>query len=429
MTAKEREKERDRERKKEAERREKERKEKERERKGRERKEKEKQTEVGSSSATLPKVKLKLTSSVSENSNASLPVPVDAATSSSSSLIPAASSSQPLHDPSLIPLPVSRSASPFVGSSSSLVASSAASPLPSSSLANEVYPEDPSPNAHISTPEGLGHGHRDPHAHILQTPRSQYRSPKRTFDESSASGGEEDPENSKRSRRRRVGSGGWYGADADGTPDVSSVRKDDVAKDEGQVVDIVMHVDVDSKADEADTPSLSAPGSTSSSPLSSVASSVASSVSGGSSEVEVDDDVELESRADDLDNEMTAELPSLIPTPHVVPDGLGKNAHQKYLHVHPHHVEDRPLTRRQRKALGLPKSRKGVPIDIHGSNGTVASLSAGKIVIPGGKWRGKGDNTSEQATVNGLADSQGDAEWRRNGSGRLDVRGFRELKI
>jgi len=413
-------KERDRERKKDVERREKERKEKERERR-RERKEKEKEPDASSSSATLLKVKLKLTSSVSENA-------IDAGTSSSS-LTPATSSSQSLHDPSMIPLPISRSASPFVGSSSSLVTSSAASPLPSSSLANEVYPEDPSPNAHISTPEGLGHGYRHPHAHILQTPRSQYRSPKRTFDESSASGAEEDPENSKRSRRRRVGSGGWSGADADGTPDVSSVRKaveDDVAKDEGDVVDIVMHVDVDGKAD---TPFLSAPGSTSSSPLSSVASSVASSVSGALSEVEVDDDdVELGSQADEPDNEIAAELP-LLPTPFIVPDGLGKNAHEKYLHGDPHHAEDRPLTRRQRKALGLPKPRKEIPVDTHGSNGTSTSLSAGKIVIPGGKWKGKGDSTELANAVDGLADMQGNAEWRRNGSGRLDVRGFRELKI
>ncbi|KAJ7085395.1 hypothetical protein B0H15DRAFT_374233 [Mycena belliarum] len=61
------------------------------------------------------------------------------------------------------------------------------------------------------------------------------------------------------------------------------------------------------------------------------------------------------------------------------------------------------LTRRQRKALGLPKTR---------ANAAAASKAAGagKIVIPGGRYEGTG-------------------EWRRNGTGRVDVRGFRELKI
>ncbi|KAJ7278928.1 hypothetical protein C8J57DRAFT_1304978, partial [Mycena rebaudengoi] len=57
----------------------------------------------------------------------------------------------------------------------------------------------------------------------------------------------------------------------------------------------------------------------------------------------------------------------------------------------------RPLTRRQRKALGLPKTRTGTG-------------GAGKIVIPGGRYEGGGTG-----------------EWTRNGTGRLDVRGFREL--
>ncbi|KAG2343854.1 cysteine proteinase [Suillus weaverae] len=63
----------------------------------------------------------------------------------------------------------------------------------------------------------------------------------------------------------------------------------------------------------------------------------------------------------------------------------------------------KPLTRRQRKALGLPKSR-------------TAYMSAGKIVIPGGKFK-KASNAVD------------DEEWQKNGTGRLDVRGFRELKI
>jgi hypothetical protein len=43
-------------------------------------------------------------------------------------------------------------------------------------------------------------------------------------------------------------------------------------------------------------------------------------------------------------------------------------------------------------------------------------MSAGKIVIPGGKFK----KASKAAD---------DEEWQKNGTGRLDVRGFRELKI
>lgn len=67
---------------------------------------------------------------------------------------------------------------------------------------------------------------------------------------------------------------------------------------------------------------------------------------------------------------------------------------------------EKPLTRRQRKALGLPKSR-------------AAFISAGKITIPGGRFK--------KATTTAKAEEN--EEWQRNGTGRLDVRGFRELKI
>lgn len=428
-TPREMEKDRERERKKDRER-----KEKERKGKGREGKsgEKEKKTEMEMSGTSL-KVKLKLSPS---SANASVDTPiVPSSSSSSSTLTPADSSTgefQPLHDPSLIPLPVSRSASPFVGSSSSLVPSSAPSPLPSSSLANEVYPEDSSPIGHIST-LGLGPGHRHPHAHILQTPRSQYRSPKRTFDESSASGGEENPENSKRSRRRRVGSTDLTGPSLDGTVDApnvgNAVEGDSVKVEVGEVVDIVMHVDVGGQADQADTPSLSVPGSSSSSPLSSLASSVASSVSGEESEVDMDDEVEIESQVDDPDyddddDETTAKLPlsPKSPTAVIMPEGLGKVARQKYLH-RVNHAGGKPLTRRQRKMLGLPKPKKGIVGNVNSFGGT-ASLSAGKIVIPGGKWKGRDEQTPMVPAL-----PQADGEWTRNGSGRLDVRGFRELKI
>lgn len=66
--------------------------------------------------------------------------------------------------------------------------------------------------------------------------------------------------------------------------------------------------------------------------------------------------------------------------------------------------EGRRLTRRQRKALGLPKVRRMAgPYDRRGGAG------GGKEV----NGEGKGE----------------EEEWRRNGTGRVDVRGFRELRI
>ncbi|KAF9265079.1 hypothetical protein L218DRAFT_998062 [Marasmius fiardii PR-910] len=58
---------------------------------------------------------------------------------------------------------------------------------------------------------------------------------------------------------------------------------------------------------------------------------------------------------------------------------------------------ERPLTKRQRKKLGLPRTHS----------------AAGKIVIPGGKYGQSGSG----------------GEWLASGAGRVDVRGFRELKI
>jgi OTU domain-containing protein 3 len=76
------------------------------------------------------------------------------------------------------------------------------------------------------------------------------------------------------------------------------------------------------------------------------------------------------------------------------------------------------LTRRQRKALGLPKPR---------------GIGAGKIVIPGGKHpkrQGKGwiivsDDESDGTKL----ETSDDKEWVLNGTGRVDVRGFKELRI
>lgn len=75
----------------------------------------------------------------------------------------------------------------------------------------------------------------------------------------------------------------------------------------------------------------------------------------------------------------------------------------------------RAFTRRERKKLGLPKPR-------------AVGASAGKIVIPGGRYKGALRSRTD-ADVDVEADEDGPAEWQRNGTGRMDVRGFRELKI
>ncbi|KIY44909.1 cysteine proteinase [Fistulina hepatica ATCC 64428] len=94
------------------------------------------------------------------------------------------------------------------------------------------------------------------------------------------------------------------------------------------------------------------------------------------------------SEIEDADEDITSESRSPSPPPQPV---------------------SRPLTRRQRKALGLPKPRAG----------------AGKIIIPGGRHKlGR-----LAATPLETAGGDTEQEWQRNGTGRVDVRGFRELKI
>jgi OTU domain-containing protein 3 len=81
------------------------------------------------------------------------------------------------------------------------------------------------------------------------------------------------------------------------------------------------------------------------------------------------------------------------------------------------------LTRRQRKALGVPKQRS--VLVSRGGRG------AGKIIIPPGRYkRSAGAREGRQEDEHDeQEDASVDAEWTRNGNGRLDVRGFRELKI
>ncbi|KAI0790173.1 hypothetical protein BC629DRAFT_1512085 [Irpex lacteus] len=196
--------------------------------------------------------------------------------------------------PSQVPLPLSRSPSPPLDELSSV------SPIP--------YPLPPSP----------------------PSPARLYRSPKRTFDESSASS--ESSQQSKRVRGSKPPSG-------------SSRLNPDF---------------------DIDTPSLtlSAPGSPSSS-LSELSS--------------------LSSRES-------------TPPPPEEPR------------------QSSPITKRQRKQLGLPKQRAAV----------APKVGVGKIVIPGGRFKRAGVSSSKSTSH---VDSDASGEWQRNGTGRLDVRGFRELKI
>lgn len=158
-----------------------------------------------------------------------------------------------------------------------------------------------------------------------------YRSPKRTFDESSASS-EESQGIAKRAKP------------------ASQLSQSSSLPELGPTVDVGIDLD----DGDIDTPSLSAASPASSSSLSSVPS------------------------------------PSASPAPEPQPT-------------------PRALTRRQRKQLGLPKSRAALV----GST----RASAGKIVIPGGRFKAKPKTAEEEE------------EWLKNGTGRMDVRGFRELKI
>lgn len=90
---------------------------------------------------------------------------------------------------------------------------------------------------------------------------------------------------------------------------------------------------------------------------------------------------------------------------------------------------EKPLTRRQRRALGLPKPRSAL---------VAKRASAGKIVIPGGRFKRNVGATADDKGLtkirevgDGSVDDESSVqeEWQRNGTGRLDVRGFRELKI
>jgi OTU domain-containing protein 3 len=132
---------------------------------------------------------------------------------------------------------------------------------------------------------------------------------------------------------------------------------------------------------------------------------------------------------------------------------LSKRAQRKQQHLAQfpaHHSSasarpggEKPLTRRQRKALGLPKARAALVFG-RDNNSPGAGVGAGKIVIPGGRFKGRAavkvrefregededgaDGLEAEAGVSDATNGEVE-EWVRTGVGRVDVRGFRELKI
>ena len=94
---------------------------------------------------------------------------------------------------------------------------------------------------------------------------------------------------------------------------------------------------------------------------------------------------------------------------------------------------ERPLTRRQRKMLGLPKPRAALVANTAAARNTRGtSVGSGRIVIPGGRYKNGGARVQGSEDVDDDDGVEADGtmeEWRVNGTGRVDVRGFRELKI
>ena len=486
------------ERKKERERKEKERKEKEKKGRGLERekekeKEKAKEKEKDKEKSVPLKVKIKLPTPLSSTSSLS------SISSSSSSVIgigvdvvppPAPMPIQPpqvnpngngvKQDPTLIPLPTSRAASPFPSSSHNAAPGAAIQPpalMPTplrESHTAELGGDDaagPSSSMMMTTNNIGSTGPEAVDAIPVTTPttatteptntntddllsttaRGQYRSPKRTFDESSASGGE-DPEGGRdrdggeggRERRRRrvgslvgtaeagsaaslVGAAGVGGVDC-GTPPPPLLRSPGMNVDVADA-DVDIDVDVVDVEMDADMPGLttSSVGDSSSSSLSSspLSSSPLSSEA-GSEAWSASASPAPEAEGEEVDMDPTTPVAASKP----YTNGMKTSMEKPKRFPHPYEAGgggvEKQLTRRQRKALGLPKQRNVPPYLASGAKG--ASASAGKIVIPGGRWTGRG--SSSAAAIPGVADPTGvEEEWRRNGTGRVDVRGFRELKI
>ncbi|KAI0655672.1 hypothetical protein C8Q70DRAFT_409354 [Cubamyces menziesii] len=181
-----------------------------------------------------------------------------------------------------------------------------------------------------------------------------YRSPKRTFDESSASSQAASESSQSAAKRAK-----------------SSSRPASTLNEESTTASALSNRDLHMDTDDMDTPDLSASGSS----------------------------------ADSVSSLSPMSSPEPTPPP-------------------PDPPAEKPLTRRQRKKLGLPKPRAAAV-----ASTTARTRSAGKIVIPGGRFQKSSSKAAAAADETSEEDPEANAEWRKNGTGRLDVRGFRELKI
>ncbi|THH07595.1 hypothetical protein EW145_g3266 [Phellinidium pouzarii] len=127
-------------------------------------------------------------------------------------------------------------------------------------------------------------------------------------------------------------------------------------------------------------------------------------------DTDIDPDADTPSLLSSADSSSTLSSPAATPPPSMVvvpPSPL---------------IPAKPLTRRQRKVLGLPKPRSA--IGIHTSTSVKPrQVSLGKIIVPGGRFK-------KPASVPVKTKEEGaNKEWSKNGTGRVDVRGFKELKI
>ncbi|KAM6493025.1 hypothetical protein JOM56_011159 [Amanita muscaria] len=244
-------------------------------------------------------------------------------------------------DPLAIPLPSSRSTSPTP--SLSALSSLSPSPIPYPLLYAQL---DPSTLPRIT------------------------RSPKRNFDESANLPGPEDGDeygSEAGTKRARVGSRT--------TADDATVAREIEEHKENGTENGKMVVDDGDEHDEE--PSAQPPKST---------ISAASDVSSVSS----------------LSSSSSSSSPS--PPPPSYNKQTKVSTHVKQMQRTREKAKERPLTRRQLKAMGLKTEKKGT----------------GVIVIPAGKRAAK-ESGGDAETAKG--------EWLKNGTGRVDVRGFRELKI
>ncbi|KAG5641217.1 hypothetical protein DXG03_005750 [Asterophora parasitica] len=284
-------------------------------------------------------------------------------------------------DPAGVPLPASRAASPFVGPSGVLEGTGAgghplrASYLPTSSTSSSSSSSSSSTSTHTHSDTLPQFSHSQPHPHHQQEhPKHTHAharttpSPKRALELDDPG---DDSECSSESKRSRTG------------------LRYQHSRAESH--------DTDTNAPSPPPSSIS---TTSTLTSASLSSSSTSTTTSSDSPASADSPPSPSSLSP-----LTSPASSPEPEPSPSPPSPRKTW-----------AEEKPLTRRQRKALGLPKPRSA----LRGGVG----VGAGKIVIPGGRFKRPG--VVKEEVGNG---EEGDKEWVRNGAGRVDVRGFRELKI